>query len=230
MALFQTKRDAAEVAEKKGGSKFINQPGIYDLNVIAAWADQGNGDSVVINFFVDHEGQQQPLYGNLRIINNDGSENKIGATTFNKLLVIIDEDEATDPEEATLPIGKEGADKDVAVIPNLTDFNIKMWIAVEYSVWDGSIQEKKVIRNFYRTSDGATAEEIVNEVENPGEQYAKDVEYLQSSENKGYIYKNDLTKEQIEQWIKDGRPKGTVSGSKPATKKPQFGKKRFNSK
>jgi len=229
MAIFKTKRDKESVAERTGGnSKYITQPGIFDVNVIAAFVNEGKGGSLSVDFFIDKDEQPQPLYGNLRITNNSGDENKIGAATFNKLLVILDEDEAADPEEATLPMGKDGADKDVAVIPNLTDFDIKVWVAIEYSVYNGSIKEKKVIRNFYRADDGASAEEIVNEAE-PGVQYAKDLEYLETSENKGVIYKDDLTKETIDKWIKGGRKEGTIGGS-TSVKKPSFAKKRFSSK
>ena len=229
MALFKTNKTKEAVAEKTGGnSKFLNKAGIYDVNVIAAFVNEGKGGSLSVDFFIDKDEQQQPLYGNLRITNNDGNENKIGAATFNKLLVIIDEDEASDPEEATLPIGKGGADKDVAVIPNLTDFDIKVWVAIEYSVYNGSIKEKKVIRNFYRANDGASAEEIVNEAE-AGAQYAKDLEYLETSENKGVIYKDDLTKETVDEWVKNKRPENSVGGSTSA-KKPSFAKKRFSSK
>jgi len=232
MSLFTARKDAESVKESTGGnSAYINKPGIFDVNVIAAFASEGKGGAISVDLFLEKDGQPQPLYGNLRITNNDGSENKIGASTFNKLLVVLDEDEAADPEEAVLPMGKDGADKDAAVIPNLTDFDIKVWVAIEYSVYNGSIGEKKIIRNFYRAADGASAEEIVNEA-TPGEQYAKDLEYLETSDNKGVIYKDDLTKEQVEEWIKAKRPKGTAgsTGSSTATKKPSFAKKRFGSK
>jgi len=234
MALFKAKRDSESVAERTGGSsKYITQPGIFDVNVIAAFVNEGKGGSLSVDFFIEKDEQPQPLYGNLRISNNDGSENKIGAATFNKLLVILDEDEAADPEEATLPMGKDGADKDVAVIPNLTDFDIKVWVAIEYSVYNGSIKEKKVIRNFYRANDGASAEEIVNKDQGKdvelGAQYAKDLEYLETSENKGVIYKDDLTADQVQEWIKGGRKEGTVGGNTSAAK-PNFARKRFGSK
>jgi len=226
MSFFKTKRDSESVKERVGGSsKFLNKAGIYDVNVIAAFVNEGKGGSLTVDFFIEKDEQPQPLYGSLRITNNNGDENKIGAATFNKLLVILDEDEAADPEEATLPMGKDGADKDVAVIPNLTDFEVKVWVAIEYSVYNGSIKEKKVIRNFYRANDGASAEEIVNEAE-PGQQYAKDLEYLETSENKGVIYKDNLTADQVQEWIKGGRKEGTVGGSTSAAK-PNFSKRRF---
>jgi len=232
MALVKTKRDSESVKESTGNSKYLTKPGFYDVEVLAAIANQGKGDSLVIDFFIDHDGQKQPLYGNLRILNNNGEENKIGMSLFNKLLVIQDLDEAEDPEEVVLPIGKNGVDKDVAIIPNLTEFPVTLQLNIEYSVYDGSIQEKKIIRNFFRASDHATAAEIVNEVDTVGEQYTKDVTYFESSDTKGYIYKDNLNAEIVEKWIKDNRPKGTISNTSAQTvKKPSFAKKkRFGAK
>jgi len=227
MSLVKTKRDAESVKDQAGNSKYLTKPGFYDVEVLAAIASAGNEDSLSVDFFIDHDGQQQPLYGNLRILNNNGEENKIGMSTFNKLLVIQDLEEAEDPEEATLPIGKGGADKDVAIIPNLTEFPVTIQLTVEYSTYNGDIKEKKIIRNFFRASDHATAAEIVNEVESPGEQYTKDVAYFESSDSKGYIYKNDLTPAIVEEWIKGGRKKGTApGGTTTAVKKPSFAKKK----
>lgn len=230
MALVRTNKSAEAVKDNRGGnSKYLNKPGFYDVEVLAAIASPGNGESLVVDFFVDNEGQQQPIYGNLHILNNDGNENVIGMGTFNKLLVIQDLDEAEDPEEAVLPIGKGGDDKDVAIVPNLTEFEVCIQLNVEYSVYNNSIQEKKVIRNFFRAGDHATAAEIINESETPGAQYAKDVEYFEGSTTKGYIYRNDLTKADVDAWVNAKRPKNTATGASAggATKKASFGKKRF---
>jgi len=232
MALVKTKRDSESVKELTGNSKYLSKPGFYDIEVLAAIANSGTGDGLVVDFFIDNEEQQQPLYGNLRVLNNNGEENKIGMALFNKLLVILDLDEAEDPEEGVLPIGKKGVDKDVAIIPNLTEFPITLQLNIEYSVYNGSIQEKKIIRNFFRASDYATAAEIVNEVDTVGEQYAKDIAYFEASATKGYIYKNDLTEAVVDEWIKAKRPKNTALCSTNTTaKKPSFAKKkRFGAK
>ena len=227
MALFVTQRDAESVRESTGNSKYISTPGIYDVTLLAAFLSPGNEQALTIDLFVDYSDQPQPLYGNMRVTNRDGSANKIGSETFNKLLVILDQDQADDPEETALPIGKAGADKDVSIIPNLTDVSIKVWIAVEYGKYNGSYTEKKIIRTFFRAEDGATAEEIVNGTE--PKQYEKDLAYLESSENGGYIYKDGVTAKEIEEWIAAKRPKNTAGASNSATsvKKPSFTKRRF---
>ena len=221
---FFKKSVKAEDLKEGGNSNYINQSGLYDVNIIVPFLG-GTSKSPVVELFIEYNDQKQPLYGNMRITNNDGSEN-FGAKVFNKLLVIADVEEVADPIDATLPIGKDGADKDVAVFEDLSDINVKVHVQMEYSVYNGSIQEKKIIKNFYR-EDGASAEEIVNETE-VGVSLAKSEKYFNN-----VTYKDGLTAEQVTEWISAGRPKDTA-GSSPASagasKKPSFSKKKFGSK
>jgi hypothetical protein len=133
------------------------------------------------------------------------------------------------PIEAELPIGKDGTSKDAAVLEDLADLEYLIRVQMEYSVHEGSIQEKKVVKGFYRAEDKASAEEIVNESE-PGKQYDKDEKYFDS-----VTYKDGLDEAAIEKWIAAGRPKGTGGGASKGTsekaEKPSFGTKRkFGSK
>ncbi len=202
--------------QEKGQSNYINQSGIYDVSIIAPFVNQGHEQSMGVDFFIEYNGQKQPLYGNLRLTNRDGSEN-FSAKIFNKLLVIADVDAVADPIEAELPIGKDGANKDVAVLEDLADIDCKVQIQMEYGIYNGDITEKKIIRNFFRT-DGATAEEIVNDTE-PGKQLEKSLEFADKN-----AYKDGLDEEAVNSWIAANRPKGTAGGSSTPTKKPSFGK------
>ena len=217
MGFFKAKKSSEDVKEMTGG-KYISKSGIYDVNVIVPFVDTNDKGSMTVNFFVNHQDQEQVIYGNLRITNNDGSENKIGASAFNKFLVITDVDDVSEPEEAMLPIGKKGAEKEVAVLSDLSDFDCKIRVQLEYSVYNNDIKEKTIIKNFYR-ADGATAEEIVNGAE-PGTQLEKDMAYAEN-----VTYKDSLDESTVAKWIADGRPKGTGSNgtAATATKKPSFG-------
>lgn len=221
---FATASKKKEDVEQSSGGKYINRSGIFPVHIIAPFVSVSNGGSEVVEFYVEHQGQKQPVYGNLRVTNNDESVNKIGAKVFNQLMVIAGVEECSDPVEAELPIGKKGAMKDCSVLEDLSDIDVLMRVQMEYSVWNGSIQEKKVIKGFYRAEDNATAEEIVNEV-TPGEGFEKDQKYVNN-----VTYKDDLTPEQVDQWIKDKRPKGTAdsgTASESKGKTVAFGKKRF---
>jgi hypothetical protein len=224
MSFFKSSKKAEDV--KQGGSNHITSSGLYPVVILAPIVSVSKNGSTSIDMYVDHKGQKQVIYGNLRITNNDESENKIGSKIFNQLLIISGKDEITDPIEAELPIGKKEAMKEVAVLEDLADVPVLMRVQMEYSVYKGNIQEKKVIKGFFRESDKASAEEIVNESE-VGLAFEKEMKYVDN-----VTYKDDLTPETIQSWIAGGRKEGLPSGSSASSssepaKKPAFGKRRF---
>jgi len=224
MSFFKSSKKAEDV--KQGGSNHITSSGLYPVVILAPIVSVSKNGSTSIDMYVDHKGQKQVIYGNLRITNNDESENKIGSKIFNQLLIISGKDEVTDPIETELPIGKKEAMKEVAVLEDLADVPVLMRVQMEYSVYKGNIQEKKVIKGFFRESDNASAEEIVNESE-VGLAFEKEMKYVDN-----VTYKDDLTPETIQSWIAGGRKEGLPSGSSAGSssepaKKPAFGKRRF---
>lgn len=223
MSFFKASTDKKDL-EQTSGSAYLNASGCYPVNIIAPFASTSNGGSTSVDMFIDHKDQKQVIYGNLRVTNNDGTPNAIGAKTFNQLLIIADVEEIGEPTDAELPIGKQGADQDVAVLEELTDVDVILRIQMEYSAYNGNIQEKKVIRGFFRAGDNASAEEIVNETE-AGAQYAKEEKYFAN-----VTYKDGLDEEAITAWVAAKRPKGTAgksgAGASTAPKKPTFGKKK----
>jgi len=223
MSFFHAKTDKESVKEDVGGGKYISKSGIYDIKVIAPFVVTGHEEVVGIDFFIEYNGQKQPLYGNLKLTNKDGSEN-FGAKLFNKFMIICGLEEVSDPIDAELPMGKKGAMKDAAVLEDLCDVDVKVRVQMEYSIYNGNIQEKTVIKSFYRSEDGATAGEIVNDADF-GTQLEKDTPYAEN-----VTYKDGLDETQIASWIAAKRPKGTGAGAAPATKKPSFGKKSFKKK
>ena len=213
-----------EDVEQSGGGKYINASGIYPVNTVAPFVSVSNGGSESVDFLVNHKDQEQVIYGNLRVSNNDGQANAIGSKVFNQLMIIAGIDDCADPVDGELPIGQKGKMKEAAILESLCDLDVLMRVQMEYSAHNGNIQEKKVIKGFYRAEDGATAEEIVNESD-AGAGYEADQKYVNN-----VTYKDDINPEQIEQWIKAKRPKGTAgdtanTGSGKETA-PKFGTKR----
>lgn len=229
MSFFKTSKKAEDV--KQGGSNHITKSGIYPITILAPMVSVSTNGSTSIDLYLEHQGQKQTLYGNLRITNNDGSDNKIGAKIFNQLMIIAGLDEVEEPVSVELPVGKNGAMKEVDVLEDLCDIDVLVRVQMEYGAWKGNITEKKIIKAFFRADDRATAEEIVNESE-PGKGYESEEKYANN-----VTYKDNLTEEDVAAWIAAGRPKGTAngggssSGSAGADKAPKFGKKkRFGKK
>lgn len=220
MSFFNASKKKEDV--KQGGSNFITGSGVYPVTILAPVVSVSKGGSQSVDLFVEHLGQKQIVYGNLRITNNDGSPNKIGAKIFNQLLIISGVDAVADPVSAELPIGKKEAMKEVDVLEDLADLDVLMRIQMEYSIYNGNIQEKKIIKAFFRAEDRATAEEIVNG-ETPGAGYERELKYVNN-----ITFKDGLDEATITQWIADKRPQGTGSaGSSTPEKAPNFGTKRF---
>jgi len=207
---------------KQGGSNHITASGVYPIAILAPVVSVSKGGSQSVDLYAEHLGQKQIVYGNLRVTNNDGSPNKIGAKIFNQLLIIAGVDTVADPVSAELPIGKKEAMKEVDILEDLCDLEVLMRIQMEYSVFDGNIQEKKIIKAFFRAEDRATAEEIVNE-ETAGAGYERELKYVNN-----ITFKDGLDEATIKQWISDKRPDGTAgSGSSAPEKSPSFGSRRF---
>lgn len=212
-----------KVLQQSSGSNYLNASGCYPVNIIAPFVSVSKGGSASVDLFVDHKEQKQVIYGNLRVSNNDGSQNQIGAKVFNQLMIIAGVEEVADPIDAELPIGKNGADTDVGVLEDLADIDVILRMQMEYSTYNGNIQEKKVIKGFFRAEDNASAEEIVNETE-AGAQYEKEAKYFEN-----ITFKDGLDQDAIDAWVAAGRPKGTAGSGGASTasaKKPSFGNKK----
>ena len=210
---------------KQSSSNYINKSGIYPVRIIAPIVNVSNEGSTTVEMYVDYNGQKQDIYGNLRVTNKNGERNEIGSKIFNQLLIINGIDEVADPVEEELPVGKKGAMKTCAVLQDLVDIDVYMQVQMEYSAWNNNIQEKKIIRGFYRDTDKATAEEIVNDADK-GKTYEKNLEEYATK----VVYKDGLDEDAIKNWIKSNRPKGTATyaGSSEA---PSFGERKgFGSK
>lgn len=192
MSFFKIKTDVKSVSEGSGGN-YITKSGIYDvtLKTVSVAVNQQNARS--LNFNVDHKGSEQMFYG-LRLDNNDGSAN-YQSEVFNKLCVVVGiEGEVSNPETQTHKVGKDQVEKDLAVLTDFDDQEVKMRVQLVYSRWQGEIRESKDIKAFYRGSDGATAQEIIQGGK-VGEQIAKDETYSGKAS-----YKDGLTEADIVEW------------------------------
>jgi hypothetical protein len=220
MSFYKAKTSKEDV-KQGGGTGHLVASGCYPVNIIAPFVSVSQNGSTSVDLFLEHTGKQQVLYGNMRITNNDGSENSIGAKAFNQLVIVSGVEEVSEPVDAEIPIGKKGAMADASVLEDLSDIDVILRIQMEYSVYNNNIQEKKVIRGFFRAEDNASAEEIVNG-ENFGDQFKKESAYFDN-----VTYKDNLDEDAISAWVAASRPKGTAGGSKAAAApKPSFGKKK----
>ena len=114
----------------------------------------------------------------MRLTNNDGSPN-LGQKLFTKLCVVAgaaDGGEINDPVSRMIPMGKGGEEVECMVLEDFDNVPVTIRLQMEYSMYEGKIQETKSIRNFFRYEDKATASEIVNNSEEKGKQFAAEQE------------------------------------------------------
>lgn len=227
MAFRTVKTSEEHVKDYTGdGGNYLNKSGMYEVVIKAVIVDSSPSGSEYLNLWVEYNGQEQPIFQAMRLTNNDGSEN-LGAKLFTKLCVIAgatDGAEIPDPVTRMLPMGEKGADKECRVLEIFDDTPVHLRLQMEYGMYEGKVQERKNIRNFFRFEDKATAAEIINETE-AGKQYEQELEYAEK-----VTLKDGLTEEDVAEWKKNRR-KGD-SSKKEEPKKPAggFGGKRFGNK
>ena len=227
MAFRTVKTSEEHVKDYTGdGGNYLNKSGMYEVVIKAVIVDSSPSGSEYLNLWVEYNGQEQPIFQAMRLTNNDGSEN-LGAKLFTKLCVIAgatDGAEIPDPVTRMIPIGEKGAEKECRVLEIFDDTPVHLRLQMEYGMYEGKVQERKNIRNFFRFEDKATAAEIINETE-VGKQYEQELEYADK-----ITLKDGLTEEDVAEWEKNRR-KGD-SNKKEEPKKPAggFGGKRFGNK
>ena len=227
MAFRTVKTSEEHVKDYTGdGGNYLNKSGMYEVVIKAVIVDSSPSGSEYLNLWVEYNGQEQPIFQAMRLTNNDGSEN-LGAKLFTKLCVIAgatDGAEIPDPVTRMIPIGEKGAEKECRVLEIFDDTPVHLRLQMEYGMYEGKVQERKNIRNFFRFENKATAAEIINETE-AGKQYEQELEYADK-----ITLKDGLTEEDVAEWKKNRR-KGD-SSKKEEPKKPAggFSGKRFGNK
>ena len=226
MAFFKVTTNEESVKDYTGdGGKWLNKSGIYEVIIKAVIADTTAKGSEYLNLWVEYEGQLQPLFQAMRLTNNDGSRN-LGADLFNKFCIVAGatgDTEVADPVSRMIPMGKGGEEIECMVLEEFDDTPMVIRLQMEYSMYEGKVQQSKIIRNFFRFEDHATASEIVNNAD-AGKQFEAEQAYADK-----VSYKDGLTEEDVAEWLKNQKSgKKEDSNKKPAAgfgQKRTFGKK-----
>lgn len=220
MSFFKVSTAEDQIKDSAGSSNFINKSGIYDVLVKAVIVDTTPNGSMSLNLWIEYNEQPQMLYGAIRMTNNDGTPN-FQAVLLNKLAVcsgLKDGTEIEEPIPVDLPVGKGGENKECMVLQEIQDAPVAIRIQMEYSMYEGKVMEKKIVKNFYRVPDHKTAMEIVNNGES--KQYDKDMEIADKNNLKDGLTEDDVTE------YKKNRKNGNANPTKEEKKPLSFGQKR----
>lgn len=211
-----------DAVKDSGGANFIGQSGIYDVTLNFVSLSETKNGAQQVNFNLEYNGNTQTIYGFI-VANTDGEPNEIGMRLINKLGVIagMEEGDELDVEEETHKVGKDNKEQDFDVITNFSDLGCKIRVQVEYSKYNGEIRRSLVIRNFFRT-DGASAQEIVNDSDEIGKQYKMEEEKYSSTPS----YQDGVTPEEAQAFDAEQRNGGKDKATKAKTTKASSAKKK----
>lgn len=196
------------------GSSYIYDNGIFDVTINFASIEVSKNGANTVNFNVTHNGQEQVIYGPV-IVNKDGNHNNIGMSLINKLGVIsgLGDGDNLEIEEEIHKVGKDQREQEFDVITNFSGLECKVRVQREYSRYNGNINRRLAIRNFF-AADGASASEIVNGAtdEDLGKQYALELEkYSSTSKYDG------VTPEEAEAWEEEQKAAAKGASATVAT-------------
>ncbi len=221
-----------KLAEAPKSGSYINTSGVYDITLKALTVDLSPWGTTSIGMYIEYNGSPKMMYSVLDL----GPEDTSGLEQWqkdsytkawenlDKLAIIcgIDPSTMSETETVPLPIGKDGVEKDVEVFPEISDVDIKVWFKFEYyRSKDGDIKEKIIFKEAF-TPEGLSADEVLRE-ETEGKRITKLEKYINV-----ISYKSELTAEDVEAWITNGRKGG--SAPKVSAPKPSFGKPKFGAK
>lgn len=200
--LFNVNRTSEAVKDKSSGSNFMNKSGIYTATIKFASIDVSKNGAKSVNFNFDVNGNSQTIYGPY-ITDKQGNPLDIGlGLVRDKLGVIAGVDGSLNIEDETHNVGKDNKPQEFAVITDFTDLPVKLRLQMEYSIYNGGINERRVIKNFFR-EDGASAEEIIA-IENGEEaEIGKRLAYETEKLANNVTYKDGLTEEDVAKFLAD---------------------------
>ena len=210
-----------EVLETKESGNFISKSGMYPVTILAVIETKSKNGSMSWDLFVDYEGNQIRLYDAIRLTNTDGTDN-FQINLAHKLCAIAEIESEIETESMVLPAGKKGAEETFNVYSEFAELPVVLRIQMEYSLYNDEIREKRILKNIFRAEDLASADEIVNNAPkyDPnaeqdkyiGKQYA-----IEDAKGHTNVYKNELTEEQVNDWIKKGRGKNNTESKADST-------------
>ena len=219
MAEFFKVSASKEMIRDSGSNSYIHVSGMYDVVIHNILVNKSPNGAVMLGFYFNYDGTDQVIYNAIIMKNNDGKDNS-QINIFNKMLLCFGAKEGDvigDPVEKVLPIGKDKAEQTVLVVPDIEEEPIILRIKVEYDSYEGKITEHKWVRNVFRSSDKASASEIINKARGTdvGKQYALELNDKSLNEP---AYRHGVTKEDVEAYRKRFTGGNNTASDEPKAK------------
>lgn len=154
---------SAEAVKDSGGRGIISESGYYLVKVVNAWVTTNDKGARSVNLKINCDGVEQYLFNAFRLDKNDGKP-AFGHDMFNKFTIVCGFS-SLESEEKSIKIGQES--KTVTSLSDFEDVEVMLKLVASYSYYNDKVYKEMAIREVFRASDNATAQEIVNKDEHP---------------------------------------------------------------
>lgn len=216
--VYKVNASEEQVSDKVSGN-WISHSGMYNVLIKHAFLSENDKTQTSsVSLMLEYNGQVQTLYGAIRLTNNDGSEN-FAAKVFNKLCVVagLKNGQELKTKKMSLPIGKQGADKEVEVFTDLDNVPMILRINMKYSMQDGKIVQNKLVHNCFTIGEPHfSASELINNVsKEDAKQYQLELDKAEKD-----VYGKGVNEEMVKAWKDADFGKKEVSYETANTPKP----------
>lgn len=174
MSFYSVNKENLQNVSGNGGNIF--KSGVYDITIerVEYSITQSGSRKVDIAYILDN-GSKGYLW-NLILFNSNGEEN-FQKVHFDSLLTVLGISELKNPVKEKFTTNK-GEKKEALILKELTNKKVTLIVKSEYSFYNGKVYKNMKIHGVFRTSDKASAWEIVNNGQ-IGERFEKEQPYIE---------------------------------------------------
>lgn len=198
-----------EAAKKESGSaNSIYRSGVYDIKIQKAYISTTKNGAKKMNIRYRLKGSDKDngtLF--ITLTNINGSEN-FQKSLFDKLVTVIGLTEVSTAKQSVVT-KKETFEAEC--FPALENKEVKVWVKFRYTKYNGNISENIDIQDFFRSTDKASAREILTKAD-IGKRYTNCEKSFSITD-----YRDGLTKEDVMAWL-EARKNGTQTNVKSEVK------------
>lgn len=219
-------RDEQKLTENTGSSRFIIN-GMHDVVIDTAYVEEQKDDSkaisisLVLKKYEDREDSKAPtqtIYNAILARKKDGELNEFGKALLDKLCIVSGVKSSKLNETETKTITRNNKTEKVEAIVELEGRAFTGKFQQEFSKYDNKIIEKIRLITVFNVKNKASAQELLQK-ENGVEEVEIGKHYnIESSKTIETKYKDKLTKEEVDEYIKN-KSKSSDSKSETTSKK-----------
>lgn len=186
----RVKDNDSEIGKMKNG--FGSKSGFFLSAIEFITVMEGVNGSKTLNFKISDPERTSSTIANLRLTNNDGSQS-YQAPLLDKLMIVLGlEKLSTEKKKVKLYSTEEEYD----IIKEIQSKAVIIQIEKEWYKWNGKLNSRNNIKNFFRNKDYATAKEILE-----AKDFGKYFNSVKDNENFNKIKYSNTNEEEVKYFL-----------------------------